>query len=192
MKSRNRKVLGISCAIVIFVLCAILVNQGQVRYVQPDYAVYNTESSIINAATDIIVGEVISTKSEKIKIAFTEGRKYEKDEDKMVYTISEVKVIRTLKGDIKTGDIIQVKQLGDGKRIIDQTVVENGGYYVKGDKKIFFLKSFKEFGVPYSVVNPIQGQIAFVNDIIIKSENNPLFKSIKNEQELIESIEKYK
>lgn len=189
---RNRMALGISCAIVIFIFCAILVNLSRVRYVQPDYAIYNNEISLVNAATDIIVGEVIGTKSEKIKIAFTEGRKYEKDEDKTVYTISEVKVIRTLKGDINKGDIIRVKQLGDGKRIIDRTVVENGGYYVRGDKKIFFLQSFREFSVPYSVVNPIQGQIAIDNDIIIKSKNNPLFSSIKNEQELIESIEKYK
>lgn len=192
MKLINKIVLGVSCASVICVSCAILVNQSQVRYMQPDYAMYDTESSMISAASDIIVGEVINTKSEKIKIAFTEGRKYENDEDKMMYTISEVMVIRTLKGDINTGDIIQVKQLGDGKRIIDKTVVDNGGYYVKGDKKIFFLKSFKEFGVPYSVINPIQGQIAFNNDIIIKNENNPLFKDVQEKQELIEKIEKYK
>ena len=192
MKSINKTALGIACIAIIFVSYVIFVNLIQTRYVQPDYPMYNTENSLVNEATDIVIGEVISTKSEKIKIAFTEGRKYENDEDKMMYTISEVKVIETLKGDINTGDTIQIKQLGDGKRTIDKVVVENGGYYAKGDKKVFFLMSYKEFGVPYSVVNPIQGQIALDNDFIVKNENNPLFKDVKNIQELIERIEKYK
>lgn len=188
MKIKNIFFLSMISVAVIALSIGFYSKNNQVKYLQPDYAVYDNESDFVKEASDIIVGEIIDNKVEKIKIAFTEGKKYENDEDKMTYTISNVKVLTGIKGDLKNGDIIRIKQLGDGQRIIDKTVIDNGGYYKKGNKKVFFLKSFKQYDVPYSVINPIQGQIDTENGKTIKNKNNSLFSDKENENELIAKI----
>jgi len=188
MNIKNKTFISVLCIIAVSFVIGIYLKQNHIQYLQPDYAVYDNETGLVDVSTDIIVGEIIDSKVENIKVAFTEGRKYENDEDKMIYLVSDIKVTDVIKGDIKKDDIIRIKQLGDGEKIIDQTIMENNGYYKKGNKKVFFLKSFKEFGVPYSVINPIQGQIDIENDKVKENKNNVLFKNIKNEKDLVEKV----
>lgn len=174
---KGKLILGVAAAVLFLTAGVFFLNPPQ-RRVTSDYPGYDSEASMVKAADLIVTGEVQEVRAEKIKILFSEEKTYRNDEDKELYTISKIKVTDVLKGNVSIGDVIEVKQMGDGKTLVDTTVKDSGGYFQKGEQKVLFLKSFAHYKVPYSVLNPIQAQYA-VQDGRVRACNpsNRLFGS---------------
>ncbi len=162
-------------------ICAFqLVGCGSRNLIHADYPFYEDEQSLFNRADIIITGEVVKVnKADKININGDKVKKGTDEEDKIKYTVSEVKVIEVIKGDVKTGDIVKVKQLGDKEGIADAELIKYDGYLTKNMQYVLFLKGYSDINseIPYSTLNPIQGQLDIVNDKVKVNELNKLFKS---------------
>lgn len=156
---KGKLIFGAAAAVLFLTAGVFFLNPPQ-RQVTSDYPGYDSETSMVKAADLIVTGEVQEVRAEKIKILFSEDKVYRNDEDKALYTISKIKVTDVLKGTVRVGDVIEVKQMGDGKTLVDTAVKDGGGYFQKGEQKVLFLKSFAQYKVPYSVLNPSQAQYA--------------------------------
>lgn len=181
--------------ILIFVLIALCIFQlfgCQVRnLIQADYPFYDNEKELFNHADNIIFGEIVKVYNpEKIDINM-DKTKQANEEDKVLYTVSDVKVLDVIKGIVKVGDIVKVKQLGDEHGNADSELFKHGGYFKKGSQYILFLKGYTDSEIPYSTLNPIQGQIEMIEDKTKVNELNKLFQNNKTKDEFInELIEK--
>ncbi|HYN93484.1 MAG TPA: hypothetical protein VES42_06515 [Pilimelia sp.] len=135
------------------VLCALLVAacggaKEPVHY-QADWQVFEATDTLFEEAT--LVVEATPTGpgvSEELHIGG------EPDETS-VYTVSEVKITRVLKGSASEGDRIKVKQLGgevDGVEFIEDETV-----YLAAEKPyLLFLETYPD--APASLLNPKQAQ----------------------------------
>ena len=74
---------------------------------------------------------------------------YSQDSQVLTYNVSEIQVAKVLKGEVRSRDMIQVKQLID----IETKALKEGA------QGIFFLEDYSKVkkGMPYSVINPNQG-----------------------------------
>ena len=151
---------------------------------QSDYDSYPTTEKLVKASDVIVSSEVIKGgQVKKIDTGTNKNRdKQQIASDTVTYTVSQFKVDEVIKGNLKIGDIINVKQLGDKSGDVDKLIVENGGYYKKGSSLVLFLASFEDIspGTPYSVLNPIQGQVEFVNNEIKVNKKANLLKGEAN------------
>lgn len=154
-------------------------NPFEKRIVHSDYTIHNEEGLVQNA--DIIVeGTITDTAVKKLKYLFSPEKTYINDEDKQLYTVSTMEITKVIKGDFKLGDKIEIKQTGDGKKVIDQDVLDNGGYFQKNSTQLVFLKNYTEFKVPYGVINPMQSVYTVGDNGAIKTgSNNKLFTNNK-------------
>lgn len=161
-----------------------------------DWPTYSDTSSLITASNTIIRGEVVAVDNEQKlqkkfdfpdRISKEEQERLEKSEAGYdVVTVSDVKVTKAIKGDIKEGTIIKVYQLG-GKDKNREIVLDGLEYYSKGDRNLFFLLNVD--GI-YSTLNPTQGEIKLIDKKAQINKNNKLFKSGLSEEELISVLEK--
>ncbi|HHX18687.1 MAG TPA: hypothetical protein GX727_07490 [Clostridium sp.] len=154
-----------------------------------DYPVYD-EDSIVKESDVIITGKVV-----KVKECMEYQRKIELDESlsedekkkileemnvkPLIFTVSEIEVDQVIKGEFKKGQIIKIKQLGG--TLNNMKVIGEEEIYKEGSHKVFFLKDFRaEFGenMPFSTLNPIQGDIDIING---KIKNN---EKVKNDKHL--------
>ena len=144
-----------------------------------DYPFYADEQSLFDHADLIINGVVIKVnKPEKINIRIDKPSQA-MDDGKALFTVSEIKVTDVIKGNVKAGDIIKVKQLGDKNGRAEESEIMYDGYFEKGGQYILFLMDFTSMiaDMPYSTLSPMQGQIPIVDGKIKIFESNPLFKS---------------
>lgn len=144
-------------------------------YIATDYPVYDKDS-ILNESDIIVIGKVEKIKGTmKLfpKILLDESLSQEEKEialsevqqNPMIYTVSEIKVDKVLKGNLQEGEVIEVKQLG-GKLNGREVIFEDEEIFEEGSTRVFFLKDYRdEIGedMPFSTVNPIQGDIEIVN-----------------------------
>ena len=131
-----------------------------------DYPYYPDVEEITNAADVIIVGEVVTAKN--VKNLMVDKTPNKSDKEVTPYTLSTVKIINVIKGDVDIGDIITIKQLGDYKNMPEATLHEMDGYLAKGTEQLMFLCEYESS--PYSPVNPAQGMVE-VKDGILHSNN---------------------
>jgi len=101
---------------------------------------FNNLDSISNRVMVVVMGKVVEVnKPQEIKI----GESFSPEKNKSVdvtdvYTVSDIKVEKVIKGDVKPGGIVSVKQRGGLYNGINYT--EKGTeYLVEGDKNVFFL-----------------------------------------------------
>ena len=128
------------------------------------YSYYDNFDEADRRANLIIVGEVVKVNEpEEIRVgAYTTD----------IYTVSEFKVDKVIKGDAAVGDIVKVKQIGGEYKGIER--VEGGiDYYKLGERHILFLKSYKygKYKSPCSPINPLQGNMKILNGKTKKTNN---------------------
>lgn len=135
MKYRIYIVFAILCSFVL----ALQLTGCSMEQSSASYPMYADEDAIINTADIIVLGEVVKeNKAQKININPNKNRtEKEKEDDLVIYTVSDVKVSEVIKGNVKVGDVIQIKQLGDKDGIGNREVLNNGGYYKKGSQFLF-------------------------------------------------------
>jgi hypothetical protein len=132
-----------------------------------DYPYYPDVASITDAADVIIVGEVVKAKDvQNLIVNKTPGQSHKTTTP---YTVSQVKVIKPIKGKVNAGDILTVKQLGDYKRKPEVTLHEMNGYLSKDTEQLMFLCEYDDS--PYSAVNPGQGVIEVRDGTTLHSAN---------------------
>jgi len=184
--------------IVLIFFCILLLGSfslsgcGVNATISSDYPYYSDIDSLLKEADIIIVGDIVkSNKAQKINInADKEKAKLNREEDLEIYTVSDVKIKEVIKGDLKEGNSIKIKELGDKDGIADSEIVKNGGYLKDNTEHIFFLKSYENIipGMPYSLLNPIQGRIGFVDDKAKVFSDNTLFKDSANKIDVLKEI----
>ncbi|MCX8130630.1 MAG: hypothetical protein N3I35_11090 [Clostridia bacterium] len=169
-----------------------LTGCGTRTMISGDYPYYPDVESIIQNSDIIILGDVVKTnKAEKININLDkEKAKLNREQDLLTYTVSEVKVKEVIKGNIKKDDIVKVKQRGDENGIADEEIIKNGGYFKEKGEHVFFLQSYEDIihGMPYSLLNPIQGRIDFKDDKAKIYKDNKLFKDGAEKNNIIKEI----
>lgn len=189
-----KKGLIITCLLAITALACGIANSDLIASshsdnivaVNADYKIFVDENSLIEDADTIIVGEVIGTNNEKFTLVPAD-KTPDNEPVNCIYTVSDVKVIKAIKGKCSVGDVIKVKQLGGelgGKKYIEK----NTKYFTKKMKGIFFLQTY-DSGTPASTLNPIQGHITLKDNKAEYHRENKLFKNSTDEDTLITYIE---
>ncbi|MGL5714034.1 MAG: hypothetical protein ACRCX2_13515 [Paraclostridium sp.] len=149
-----------------------------------DFPAYESIDSIVDKSDDIILGVVVQeNRARDININLD---KDDNEEVNMVYTTFNVEILDVIKGDLKIGDIIEVKQLGD-KYGVSNYDVKKAGYFKNNQENIFFLSSYKNLNpdMPYSTLNPSQGHLEIDNNQVKTSSKNNLFAESFNKEEII-------
>ena len=146
-----------------------------------DWRMYNNSDQLIDAASlivkgsiekvypseDIVIGEAVNAETGEMKAI------------KSLYTVVDVRVIKVYKGNVKEGDIIQVKQWGG----IDKDkhfAVRDVEYYKPNEKRFFFLETYDD-GTPASPLNGLQGDFKITNGKIKLRDPNKLFDGVVDE-----------
>lgn len=168
-----------------------------------DWKTYSDIAPLEEDSDLIITGDIISNdKTEKVYYEILtddkmlarldegqkEALKVAKENSFGVYRISEVKVIKVIKGNIKPGDIIKIGQLGgvDGKTEYEMKDVN---YFKKGEQNVFFLQENDSF---YMTLNPWQGHIKIDSGKVKADVRNSLFNDVNTVDELESKIKKSK
>lgn len=136
-----------------------------------DYPYYPDVESITDAADVIIIGEV--TKAREVKNIIVDQTPNKFDKEAVPYTLSTIKVLQVIKGDLNEGDIITIKQLGDYKNKPEATLHEMDGYLLKNTEQLMFLCEYENS--PYSPVNPAQGIVEVKNGVLHSNNEYSLF-----------------
>ncbi len=125
-----------------------------------DYPYYPDVASITETADVIVVGDVLTAK--EVKYLMVDRTPDREDKEKTPYTISTVRVTEVIKGEVKAGDVLTIKQLGDYANKPESTLYEMDGYLKEHNSELMFLCEYSES--PYSPVNPAQGLIEVKDD----------------------------
>ncbi len=135
---------------------------------------FSSIDEMLDKSSLVVVGTVVGVeKPQDININGAEDR--DKNPIYRVYTVSNLKIDKLLKGDVAVGDIISIKQQGGET---DKQIVETDGikYLMVGDKGLFFLETYLN-GVPCDMLNPYQASVVERNGVTISGETNNLFPS---------------
>jgi len=131
-------------------------NAGTAVSLSADYPHYDSIADLTAAASDIISGSIIDTRTELINISMeTNGENEfanpggEVQDGYLPYTVFTLEVNETYKGGYTAGDRIEIKRLGEKPELN-----LNGA-----DDYVFFLESYEL--VPASLLNPSQSVYVF-------------------------------
>ena len=122
------------CLLIAFLVTKKQENRGG------DYPGYTDIRDMAEAADLVVVGDVIS--AHKARYLDIGGG------TRLVYTLAEVRVTQTVRGDVQPGDTVTIKELGN--------YFFPGGktFLAKGDQVLLFLASYDN--TPCSPLNPTQ------------------------------------
>ena len=170
---------------------------SETKIISMDYKGYSTLEELYKEAKLIVRGQILETETKEIEVgSYSDG-----DSMNFLYTVSKVKVLKAIKGKVQEGDIIHVKQLGDGNRVIANGFDESK-YFSSSQEYYLFLDSTDKdsYEMPYSCLNPHQGSIRVEEDKIksrdinvAMSESN-LLKSYSEDISVVDfekELEKY-
>lgn len=151
-------------------------------------------TGLIDNSNIIVSGKVLKVDSSvKVPINFDypdrvtkeERSKLENSEDGYyMCTVSEVEVLKVIKGDLKESEVIEIYQLG-GSSKEKESIVDGIDYFKQGDNRIFFIT---DWDGRYTTVNPIQGDIKLVDKKAKVNKGNKLFHDGIAEDELFKNI----
>lgn len=151
---------------------------------------YKNQDELMQSSDDIIYGEVVKEYSaKKINISAELSKDAAVNEDNMVlYTAFDVRVDEVIKGDLKPGQIIRIKQLGDKNNVQVSAISNAGGYFNIKCRYIFFLASFEHIipGMPYETLSPTVGHLEIKGNTV--SVKNQLFNYNGSKDELIKLL----
>lgn len=151
---KKKLAFGLGIVIVSIVITILAVNKFGVKgTIVADYPYYSSIEELVEASDLIIVCKAVeSGRVEKISIAH-DGKN--DDDSVFVYTLSDVEILKVIKGNYNEGDKITIKQLGDYKGTQDDITKKIDGYIKSDTEYLLFLKVYNE--TPCSAVNPGQG-----------------------------------
>ena len=166
----GKNFLLITCLVALFACIFVYSNTGTkinqksednvILATHADYMAYDSIKGLSDVSTVIIKGEVTKVYAPQIiKLADLPNGTTLED----VFTVADVRVMESIKGDIKPGETIQVKQRGglyEGKMYTP----EHPELFVKNMQGIFFLETYE--GFPASCINPTQGFLKIVDGVI--------------------------
>lgn len=165
-----------------------------------DWITYQDQESLVRNSEAILSGEIINVdNSVKVPIQYVFPDKVTEEQKEAVlnsgaaydlYTVSEVRVDKVIKGEFKEGDTIKVYQLG-GENEKLQANEANTNYYKKGNRYLLFATRFSnDTADKYKVlpINAIQGEIQIINGKTKVHKDNRLFKSDLSEADLVKTI----
>lgn len=166
------------CLLIVFLVAC---NQGiHVEY-PADYPYYDTADAMTNKADYVFEGKILESNVYKIIISsdtnssvdfihlLLEGDKLAANE--YVYTVYDMKVFASYKGDLTINTIVRIKLLG-GKVGADVYTDLSSVSFNTGEKVLLFAVSFNNNLMPWSLINPEQGYYQIINNIYIKHDNN--------------------
>ena len=132
------------------------------RVLKVEYPYYPEVKDLTVEADVILVGKVIDAQEVR-KINVDKNQQTGNQKGTVPYTMSKIEVTTVIKGNVDEGDVIEVKQLGDYKKMPEATLAEMDGYFKTGDSELLFLESYDD-GTPYSTLNPAQGAVQVLED----------------------------
>lgn len=151
---------------------------------------YQNQDELIESSDDIIYGEVVKEyRAKKINISAELCEDAAANEDNMVlYTTFDIRVDEVIKGDLKPGQIIRIKQLGDKNNAQVSEISNAVGYFNIKFRYIFFLASFEDIipGMPYETLSPTVGHLEIKGNTV--SVKNQLFNYNGSKDELIKFL----
>lgn len=172
----------------------------EVVNISGDYPSYPDLESLVSSSDAIIIGKVKKVNSPNIidyKVVIdpslpeeTKNTLKNMQLPYYVYTVSDVEIEKVIKGDLKVGDNIAIKQMG-GTFENKKYVTEDVRFFNNGSKRVIFLKDFrKDFGedMPFSTLNPIQGDMEIVDGKLRPNGNSKIFKYNMLLEDFIKSI----
>ncbi len=148
------------------------------------YMYYNNYEELDKRADIVLVGEVI-------KVNVPEELRISRNNETSVYTVSEFRVDKAIKGNIKRGDIVEVKQYGGNYNGVDYLESEAGSnYFQLGERHLLFLASYEDFEwyCPCSLINPLQGNIIISNGKTKRTNNYQFINDNVPEDTLVKAI----
>lgn len=158
-----------------------------------DYLTYDNSKDLCAASDVVIKGEVINTKSPDVMILGSKNFGDHTETWKEVFTVSEIRIIESVKGTYGSGDVIQVRQLGGYYKGRDYPT-DSQELFAKNMQGIFFLVKRGDYA---DLISPSQGFVKLVNDKVAhaapsskrsKVADDRVFKNGIDQKELIELI----
>lgn len=192
LKNKYFKIISFTLIILLFMIsfigCDDKNTSSNLKKVEihTDYRVYDNLDSIAKKADIILIGNITSVNEPtKINISADKNEPLE-----VVYTVSQIEVTKVIKGDLNIGNSIQIKQRGGVYG--DTDYICNDVEYLKNNQnRIFFLQSYDQYNLeesmPYSLLNPLQGSIEFVNGKIKNREYLSKENKVENPKALDKS-----
>ncbi len=149
------------------------------------YRYYENYDQADKKADTVVIGEVIKVNEpeELVTGETTNTITGEKESVSHVYTVSEIKINKVIKGNYSAGDIIKIKQYG-GLYKDREYSMDGIKYYQLGERHIFFLKSYGD--APCSTINPQQGDM-LIKDGKTSARNKVQFIKDNISEDLAES-----
>jgi hypothetical protein len=145
-----------------------------------DYNYYNNYDDVNRKVDLVLIGEVIGTKDEKI----ITGETFTANGTKLsshIYTVSDFRVNKVIKGNLKVGDIVKVKQ---------DWISSGTQFFEPGERHVLFLEDFKNsrYKAPLSPINPLQGNIQIINGKTKRRSDYQLINDGIPENLLVEAL----
>lgn len=157
------------------------------KVMQADYPYYPEVIDITGEADVIVVGEVIEAQKVKMMNVNTDSNALNQAEP-IPYTISKFEITNVIKGNVQIGDVIEVKQLGNYKRMPEAFLDETDGYFKLQESELLFLAAYEN--APYSTVNPTQGAVKVLdNQTLYSASQYSLFGYTSNTRASIQTLE---
>ncbi len=161
------------------------------KVISINYPSYESLEEVIKESKIAIKAEIVDKYVKEIQV----GSYGNGEPISHLYTVSKVKVVKSLKGTLKEGDMVYVKQLGDGCRVIANNFdVED--YFKIGQQYYLFLDSSEKDSalMPYSCLNPQQGCLKIEDGKIIGIDLHTLKRKFSNEvsiEDFEDQVKKY-
>ncbi len=173
MNAKTKKFATISLVILVSLIFTVFICNAFLPKLMfhGDYPYYPSVESITSAADVIIVGEVVTAKN--VKNLMVDQTPNKADKETTPYTISTIRVVNVIKGNVKVGDIITIKQLGDYKNKPEETLYKMDGYLDKDTEHLMFLCEYESS--PFSPVNPAQGIVEVKNGVLVSNNRYSLW-----------------
>jgi hypothetical protein len=137
------------------------------QFFQGDYPYYPEVMDIVEEADIIIVGDVVDAK--KVENLMTDVTPDKSNKEAIPYTLSSIRVTEVVKGNVKVGDVLTIKQLGDYEKKPEETLYKMDGYLEENSRELMFLAEYENS--PYSPLNPAQGSVEVKEDGSLYSSN---------------------
>lgn len=140
------------------------------KFVSADYPVFNSLEDLKNSSPIIIVGSVKDLKRDK-DVKLTQDGSI-----KSKFAISDIVIEEVIKGDVKSGELIKLKQSEE------EETAKKVGYFKKNGKYILFLTKFDDIdpNIPASLMNPMQGQIEINKNNTLTFDKDNVIKGYEN------------
>ncbi|NLZ47744.1 MAG: hypothetical protein GX895_02970 [Clostridiales bacterium] len=161
------------------------------KVISMNYPTYESLEEVVKESKIAIKGEIVDKFVKEIQVgAYGNGEAISH-----LYTVSKVKVLKSLKGSLNEEEMVYVKQLGDGSRVIANNF-DSEDYFKIGEQYYMFLDSNEKDSevMPYSCLNPQQGALKIEDNKIIGIDIHTLKRKFYNEvsaEEFEEEVKKY-